>query len=234
MDLSPSYSVDDENEGDVQSPLEDVDNDTTPNEVELEIEEEYLTQESPPQLGLRKSTRDRQPSKNVRDRKTTEFQTLTQGSKTVAEYDRDFTELARYAPHMVNNEYRKARKFESGLRGRIQDRVNMLNMPTYTRVLDKAILAEANLNKYQSSGENQRKRQDYDNRQAPSNVNKKVSVGNSSNSNQESGTRLTCTSCGMRHFGVCHQASGVCFECGEMGHHIKDCPKVKAKDGKKR
>ena len=78
---------------------------------------------------------------SVRDRKTTEFQALTQGNRTVAEYDRAFTELARYAPHMVSDEYRKARKFESGLRGPIQDRVNMLNMPTYAEVLDKAILA---------------------------------------------------------------------------------------------
>ena len=90
---------------------------------------------------------------SARDRKTTEFQTLTQGNKTVAEYDRAFTELARYAPHMDDDEYRKARKIESGLRGPIQDRVNMLNMPTYAGVLDKAILAEANLNRYHNSAE---------------------------------------------------------------------------------
>ncbi|XP_028124943.1 uncharacterized protein LOC114321905 [Camellia sinensis] len=92
---------------------------------------------------------------SVRNRKTTEFQNLTQGNKTVVEYDRAFTELARYAPHMVDDDYRKARKFESGLRGPIQDRVNMLNMPTYAGVLDKAILAEANLNRYQSSKSHQ-------------------------------------------------------------------------------
>ncbi|XP_028079864.1 uncharacterized protein LOC114281569 [Camellia sinensis] len=89
---------------------------------------------------------------SVRNRKATEFQMLTQGSKTVAEYDRAFTELARYAPHMVGNEYMKARKFESGLRGPIQDQVNLLNVPTYAGVLDKAILAEADLNRSQSSG----------------------------------------------------------------------------------
>ena len=62
MDPSPSSSVDDENRGDVQPPIEDVEDDINPNEVEPEIKEEHPTQEPPPQLELRKSTRDRQPS----------------------------------------------------------------------------------------------------------------------------------------------------------------------------
>ena len=101
----------------------------------------------------------------------------------MAEYDRAFTELARYAPHMVDDEYRKAKKFESELRRPIQDRVNMLNMPTYAGVLDKAILAEANLNRYQNLGENQRKRQNNDSRRVPFSDKKKANVGSSSNSN---------------------------------------------------
>lgn len=169
---------------------------------------------------------DKHFSLSVRDCKTTEFQMLTQGSKTVAEYDRTFTELARYARHMVNDEYKRARKFESGLRGPIQDRVNMLNMPTYAGVLDKAILAEANLNRYQSAGESQRKRQNYENHRTSFDANKRVNVGNSSNSNRVSDTRPTCSSYGKPHFGVCRWESGACFECGEMGHRVKDCPKV--------
>ncbi|XP_028098130.1 uncharacterized protein LOC114297847 [Camellia sinensis] len=140
---------------------------------------------------------------SVRDRKTTEFQNLIQGNKIVAEYDRAFTELARYAPHMIDDEYQKVRKFESGLRGPIQDRVNMLNMPTCAGVLDKAILAEANLNRYQGSGESQRKRQNYDNRRVPFNAKKKINMGSSNNSNQEGNVKPTCTSCGKLHFGVC-------------------------------
>ena len=101
----------------------------------------------------------------------------------MAEYDRAFTELARYAPHMVDDEYRKARKFERGLPRPIQDRVNMLNMPTYVGVVDKAILAEANLNRYQSPAESQRKRQNYENRRVSFNAKKKANMGSSSNSN---------------------------------------------------
>ncbi|XP_028063317.1 uncharacterized protein LOC114266589 [Camellia sinensis] len=159
------------------------------------------------------------------------------GKQTVAEYDRAFTELARYAPHVVDNEYRKARKFEGGLRGPIQDQVNLLNMPMYAGVLDEAIFAEANLNKSQSSRKNQRKRQTYDNREEEANPNdaeEKTREDSPNNANQEGGTWPTCASCGKRHLGVCHRTTGACFGCGEMGHRIKDCSKVKAKEDKKR
>ncbi|CAL5358117.1 unnamed protein product [Camellia sinensis] len=48
-------------------PIEDVEDDTNPNEVEPEIEEEHPTQVPSPQLELRKSTRDRQPSRNYQE-----------------------------------------------------------------------------------------------------------------------------------------------------------------------
>ncbi|XP_028099709.1 uncharacterized protein LOC114299217 [Camellia sinensis] len=38
---------------------------------------------------------------SMRDKKVTEFETLRQGNKTVAEYEAQFAELARFAPHMV-------------------------------------------------------------------------------------------------------------------------------------
>ncbi|XP_028092346.1 uncharacterized protein LOC114292558 [Camellia sinensis] len=134
---------------------------------------------------------------------------------------------------MVDDEYRKERKFESGLRGPIQDRVNMLNMPTYAGVLDKAILAEANLNRYQSSSEGQRKRQNYDNRRVPFNAKKRMSTDSSSNSNQEGNAKPMCASCGKQHFGVCRWATGACYECGEIGHRVKDCPKAGTDNGKR-
>ena len=63
---------------------------------------------------------------SMRDKKVTEFETLRQGNKTVAEYEAQFAELARYAPHMVDTDYKKARKYEGSLRSAILDRVNML------------------------------------------------------------------------------------------------------------
>ncbi|XP_028076119.1 uncharacterized protein LOC114278268 [Camellia sinensis] len=60
----------------------------------------------------------------VRDRKVSEFMGLKQDSMTVAEYEAKFTELARFAPHMVDIDYKKGRHFEGGLQDDILEKVN--------------------------------------------------------------------------------------------------------------
>ncbi|XP_028099393.1 uncharacterized protein LOC114298942 [Camellia sinensis] len=78
----------------------------------------------------------------VCDRKVSEFEELKQGNLTVAKYEAKFTELARFAPHMVDTDYKKARKSENGFRNDILERVNVLNLPTYVDVLDRALMSE--------------------------------------------------------------------------------------------
>ncbi|XP_028113943.1 uncharacterized protein LOC114311984 [Camellia sinensis] len=80
-----------------------------------------------------------------RDQKVSEFQELKQGRMSVAEYEAMFTELARFAPHMVDKDYKKARKFEGGLNLDIFDRVGVLKLPTYVQVLDRSLMEEATL-----------------------------------------------------------------------------------------
>nr|GFC75448.1 hypothetical protein [Tanacetum cinerariifolium] len=38
-------------------------------------------------------------------------------------------------------------------------------------------------------------------------------------------TNSVCTTCGRRHPGECHRATGTCFKCGQAGHLQKDCKK---------
>ncbi|XP_028085332.1 uncharacterized protein LOC114286366 [Camellia sinensis] len=78
-----------------------------------------------------------------RDRKVSEFQELKQGRISVAEYEAKFTELARFASHMVDTDYKKAHKFEGGLDLDIFDRVGVLKLPTYIEVLNRSLMAEA-------------------------------------------------------------------------------------------
>ncbi|XP_028115585.1 uncharacterized protein LOC114313397 [Camellia sinensis] len=81
----------------------------------------------------------------VHNRNVSEFEGLIQGSLTVAEYEAKFTELARFAPHMVDTHYKKARKFDNCLRNDILERVNVLKLPTYVDVLDRALMSKANM-----------------------------------------------------------------------------------------
>lgn len=48
----------------------------------------------------------------VRDTEAREFTTLVQGSMIVEEYAAKFMELTRFAPHLIPDEDKKARKFE--------------------------------------------------------------------------------------------------------------------------
>ncbi|XP_028072730.1 uncharacterized protein LOC114274945 [Camellia sinensis] len=81
----------------------------------------------------------------MRDKKVTKFETLRQGNRTVVEYEAQFAELARFAPHMVDTDYKKVRKFEGGLRTAILDRINVLKLPTYVDVLERTVIAEGNI-----------------------------------------------------------------------------------------
>ena len=57
----------------------------------------------------------------VRDLKTTEFLSLTQGDMSVAEYNAKFVEQSRYAPRIISSENCKAMKFETGLWWKIRN-----------------------------------------------------------------------------------------------------------------
>lgn len=63
----------------------------------------------------------------------------------MAKYETKFTELARFAPHMVDIDYKKKQKFEGGLDLEVFDHVGILKLPTYVEVLNRAITAEATL-----------------------------------------------------------------------------------------
>ena len=78
--------------------------------------------------------------------KEEEFNKLLQGSKTVWEYHAEFTTLARYAPHLLQDEPRLARKFRSGLRFEVVRWMGGAEIDTVAQMVGVAQTVEIDMN----------------------------------------------------------------------------------------
>ncbi|XP_028071474.1 uncharacterized protein LOC114273852 [Camellia sinensis] len=78
-------------------------------------------------------------------RKVSEFQELKQDNMSITEYEAKFTELAQFVPYILDTDYKKAQKFKGGLTLDVFDWVSVLKLSKYVDVLDRALMAEANL-----------------------------------------------------------------------------------------
>ncbi|KAH7546031.1 hypothetical protein FEM48_Zijuj01G0157600 [Ziziphus jujuba var. spinosa] len=70
-----------------------------------------------------------------RDNKIADFIELKQGKMTLAQYERKFDELSRYAPYLVDTDESKAQKFEIGLKDELRRPISVLRLRTYGEVL---------------------------------------------------------------------------------------------------
>ena len=78
----------------------------------------------------------------IRQELAREFLTLKQGKMTVTQYANNFESLSRHATAVIATELEKARRFEWGLDPVIRRGLLVLQLPTYTQVVDRAIASE--------------------------------------------------------------------------------------------
>lgn len=71
-----------------------------------------------------------------------EFMELIQGDKTIFQYKVKFTELAQFAPHIVNNDERKTKKFQRELCSSIKTWMTTLRLRTFSEVLETTKVVE--------------------------------------------------------------------------------------------
>ena len=79
---------------------------------------------------------------SVHERKRKEFLYLTQGNKTVMEYDKEFTQLSRFARSLVATEKDRVEHFVHGLRMSLQKDLALCELPSHAEALDKGLKAE--------------------------------------------------------------------------------------------
>ena len=75
---------------------------------------------------------------SMRPAKEIEFINLVQGYVIVTQYERQFEQLSRFAPHLVDIEECKVRKFEMGQKHELRYAIKVLKLTTYDEVLDRA------------------------------------------------------------------------------------------------
>ena len=70
------------------------------------------------------------------------FFELKQEGTSVAEYERRFTELARFVSEYVDTEEKRVKRFQQGLRPWIRSKVAMFELLSYAAVVQKAMIIE--------------------------------------------------------------------------------------------
>ncbi|XP_073363024.1 uncharacterized protein [Aegilops tauschii subsp. strangulata] len=152
------------------------------------------------------------------------FLQLKQDQKSVAEYEIEFSRLARYASVYVQNDEAKARRFAQGLRQPIKSRVEVFELKSFRDVANKALTVEQAYVEEQDEVEQQRKRIKVDHGNQ-GNIQKKMQQNWRPNNRPVAQPRRNnCVICHGNHTAFqCEYRHGKCFRCGREGHMISQC-----------
>ena len=145
--------------------------------------------------------------------------------------------MARFAPHQVDTEARKARRFELGLKPWLYNKVAVLQIPTFAALMEKTIIAEEGSEAMSLYNREQKKsKAEVSVRSEGNRGNRGEKRGNFSGSTQvkqESVKRqaIQCKVCGKNHSGECLKGKFVCYKCGQAGHVAPNCPNPRTNSG---
>ena len=151
------------------------------------------------------------------DRLESKFLDLTQGSKTVREYEEEFNRLRRFVGRELEDEAVQVRRFIRGLRAELKTYCSVYTFRTVSELVERMAILETNLAdeaKVKSrshaassgSGGDQKRKRD------------------TAEEGKTSSGRPECSKCGRRHGGECWRAMGACTHCGKIDHAARDCP----------
>ena len=181
---------------------------------------------------------------DYKESKWKKFLTLRQGKMTVAEYEKEFSRLSKYASESVLTEKFRCGQFEEGLHEFIKrylTAVTLLQSVNFYQLVQAAIKIEKSEMKSQerkkekkfsrggsSSGKRPRESQ-VDPVRGPATRGRRQgptmpqSSGRGISTGQEE--KSVCPHCHKYHSGICRRVTGGCFRCGSTEHVIANCPR---------
>ncbi|CAA0825696.1 Uncharacterized mitochondrial protein AtMg00860, partial [Striga hermonthica] len=156
-----------------------------------------------------------------------QFLALQQGTRTVDEYEREFTRLAAFVPHQVRTEAQRAQRFIDGLFPAVRHNIVGHGTQTYARAVsiahevDASIRREAVRDRAQPSAPVQPFAAPPA-LPAPQPAKEKKRKGKGAQTDRRTRQRQQpiplCPTCGGLHRGECHVGQDICYYCHEPGH----------------
>ncbi|MQL87205.1 hypothetical protein Taro_019747 [Colocasia esculenta] len=184
-------------------------------------------------------------SERVLERKASEFAALKRRYLTVAEYEEQFSRLARYANHLVSTEKMKARRFLNGLKPSYITQLAPMDIQTYAEMVKKAQLLEDAtdltdrikgrlVKKEPASGSSS---MPTNGKKRPFNITGETSQERKPKIPTPPNTNKTnCKHCDKpgHTAAECWRKVGACLRCGNRNHRISECPALKEQEKEKR
>ncbi|XP_073300904.1 uncharacterized protein [Primulina huaijiensis] len=163
----------------------------------------------------------------LRQAKEMELLTIKQGDLSIDDYQKRFTDLLLYAPHISENSAAKYSHFLNGLNQEIFYRVSVCDDPiSYERLVNRCRQAEISI----------ARRKAMQASKSSSSLGPRGQSFKKSASSSSSGSggvhsfgrkKLQCGHCGGNHQTEnCRKVTGACFNCGGFGHMKRDCPNL--------
>ena len=181
---------------------------------------------------------------DYKESKWKKFLTLRQGKMTVAEYEKEFSRLSKYASESVLTEKFKCGQFEEGLHESIKryltavtslQSVNFYQLVQVAIKIEKSKIKSQERNKekkFSRGGSSSRKRpreSQSDSVRGPATRGRRQgptmtqSSGRGISTGQEE--KPVCPHCHNYHSSICRRVTGGCFRCGSTEHVIANCPR---------
>ena len=173
------------------------------------------------------------------------FLNMKQRNLSVAEYEKEFSHLSKYAPKLVLTEAFRYRQFEDGLNESIKKYlapVTVLQQVNFYQLVQAAMKGEKSeassrerflkrkLSRGASSTSGKRARESQS-ESVHSSTTRGRRQGNTvvpsigRGASMRPGETPECPHYHRRHLGVCRLLTGGCFRCGSTEHFMENCPK---------
>ena len=180
-----------------------------------------------------------------RESKWKQFLNLKQRNLSVAEYQKEFSHLSKYAPELVLTEAFRCRQFDDGLHNSIKRYLapmTSLQQVNFYQLVQAAMKVERletsskershkkKFSRGASSSSGKRARESPTQSEYSSTTRGRRQGSNVASSSGRGasighGEIPKCPHCHKRHLSVCSLLTGWCFRCGSTDHLIAQCPR---------